>query len=143
MKYEQKIVLKNGKEALIRNGDGADGAAVFENFNRTHAETDYLLSYPDKNSYDPEREARLLEEKKNSPGIKRRFVRRRTGRRRTTRSHKPLYTVQGTTPPPYRRIGPVRGLCHTFLSSAFARSIARAARQLIRSCRRPPNRGGL
>lgn len=67
MKYEQKIVLKNGKEALIRNGDGADGAAVFENFNRTHAETDYLLSYPDENSYDPEREARFLEEKTNSP----------------------------------------------------------------------------
>lgn len=67
MKYEQKILLKNGKEALIRNGDGADGAAVFENFNRTHAETDYLLSYPDENSYDPEREARFLEEKTNSP----------------------------------------------------------------------------
>lgn len=67
MKYEQKIVLKNGKEALIRNGDGADGAAVFENFNRTHAETDYLLSYPDENSYDPEQEARFLEEKTNSP----------------------------------------------------------------------------
>ena len=67
MKYKQKIVLKNGKEALIRNGDRADGAAVFENFNRTHAETDYLLSYPDENSYDPEQEARFLEEKTNSP----------------------------------------------------------------------------
>ena len=66
MKYEQRIVLKNGKEALIRNGTGADGAAVFENFNQTHAETDYLLSYPDENSFDPEQEAKFLEEKTNS-----------------------------------------------------------------------------
>ena len=44
MKYNQKILLKNGKEALLRNGDAADGLTVFENFNATHAETDYLLS---------------------------------------------------------------------------------------------------
>ena len=67
MKYEQKIVLKNGQEAVIRNGDGPDGSAVFENFNLTHAETDYLLSYPEENSYDPEQEARFLEEKTKSP----------------------------------------------------------------------------
>ena len=67
MQYEQKVILKNGKEALIRNGVGFDGAAVFENFNLTHAETDYLLSYPDENSYDPEQEARFLEEKTDSP----------------------------------------------------------------------------
>ena len=67
MKYEQKIVLKNGKEALIRNGDGPDGAAVFENFNRTHGETDFLLTYPDENSFDAEQEARFLEGKTNSP----------------------------------------------------------------------------
>ncbi len=67
MKYEQTIILKNGKEALIRNGEASDGAAVFENFNLTHAETDYLLSYPDENSYDPEQEARFLEEKTKSP----------------------------------------------------------------------------
>ena len=66
MKYTQTIVLKNGKEALIRNADAPDGAAVYENFNQTHAETDYLLSYPDENSYDPEQEARFLEEKTQS-----------------------------------------------------------------------------
>ena len=67
MKYEQKITLKNGKEALIRNGEGADGATVFEVFNRTHEETDYLLTYPDENSYDPEQEAQFLDNKTNSP----------------------------------------------------------------------------
>ena len=67
MKYEQRIILKNGKEALIRNGDAPDGPAVYQNFNLTHAETDYLLSYPDENSYDPEQEARFLAEKTESP----------------------------------------------------------------------------
>ena len=67
MRYYQKIVLKNGIEALIRNGDATDGAAVYENFNLTHAETDYLLSYPDENSFGPEEEAKFLEEKTNSP----------------------------------------------------------------------------
>ena len=67
MKYEQRIVLKNGQEALIRNGDAQDGLAVYEDFNKTHAETDYLLSYPDENSYDPEQEARFLAEKTQSP----------------------------------------------------------------------------
>ena len=67
MKYYHRVVLKHGIEALLRNGDAADGPAVYENFNLTHAETDYLLSYPDENSFDPEQEARFLEEKAKSP----------------------------------------------------------------------------
>lgn len=67
MKYNQKVILKNGKEALLRNGDKADGKEVFEVFNLTHAETDYLLSYPDENSFDPEQEAQFLSDKTNSP----------------------------------------------------------------------------
>ena len=67
MRYHQRIVLKNGVEALIRNGDLSDGSAVYEVFNRAHAETDYLLTYPDENSYDPEREGRFLAEKAQSP----------------------------------------------------------------------------
>lgn len=67
MKYNQKVILKNGKEALLRNGDAADGLIVFEVFNAAHAETDYLLSYPDENSFDQEQEARFLEEKTKSP----------------------------------------------------------------------------
>ncbi len=67
MKFEQKITLKNGKEALLRNGGEADGAAVFACFNKTHAETDYLLSYPDENSFDAEQEAAFLEDKTKSP----------------------------------------------------------------------------
>ncbi|MBP5157169.1 MAG: hypothetical protein ILP18_04775, partial [Treponema sp.] len=66
MKYMQTLTLKNGKEAVLRNGEAADGRAVYENFNATHAETDFLLLYPDENSYDPEQEAKFLDEKANS-----------------------------------------------------------------------------
>ena len=62
MKYNKIINLKNGKEALLRNGEFADGEAVFVNFNETHAETDYLLSYPDENSFDAQQEAEFLKE---------------------------------------------------------------------------------
>lgn len=67
MKFEQIAELKNGKKALIRNADKEDGAAVFDIFNLSHAETDYLLSYPDENSFDAGQEAQFLEEKTNSP----------------------------------------------------------------------------
>lgn len=60
MHYQQEITLKNGKTALLRNGDAADGAAVLETFNQTHAETDYLLSYPDESSFTPQQESEFL-----------------------------------------------------------------------------------
>lgn len=66
MKYHQQITLKNGQIALLRNGTAADGRAVFEVFNQTHAETDYLLSYPDENSLDAAQESAFLEEKTQS-----------------------------------------------------------------------------
>ena len=66
MKYNQKIILKNGKETLLRNGDAGDGKEVFEIFNLTHEETDFLLSYADENSYDAEQEAAFLDEKTKS-----------------------------------------------------------------------------
>lgn len=66
MKYSKKIVLINGKEAWLRNGDLPDGKAVYDVFNATHAETDYLLSYPDENSFDPEQEGQFLKEKTES-----------------------------------------------------------------------------
>lgn len=67
MKYEQKIVTKDGKEVYIRSGEAADGSAVLENFNQTHAESDYLLSYPDENTFDAEQESRFLARKAESP----------------------------------------------------------------------------
>ncbi len=67
MKYQEKIMMNNGKEALIRNGEGSDGQEVFDVFNRTHEETDYLLTYPDENAFDAQEEAAFLEKKTDSP----------------------------------------------------------------------------
>ena len=66
MRYRETIRLKNGKEALLRNGDKADGDVVYDIFTRTHAETDYLLSYPDENSFSVEEEGEFLHEKTES-----------------------------------------------------------------------------
>lgn len=66
MKYSQEIILKNGKVAVLRNGVESDGSAVLENFNLTHEETDYLLSYPDENSFDSEKEGQFLAQKAKS-----------------------------------------------------------------------------
>lgn len=66
MQYNENITLKNGKTALLRNGEAADGDAVFIVFTQIHAETDFLLTYPDENSFDPEQEAAFLHEKTDS-----------------------------------------------------------------------------
>lgn len=66
MKYHQIITLKNGKECCFRNGTETDGQAVFACFNLTHGETDYLLSYPEENSYDAVKEGQFLKEKTES-----------------------------------------------------------------------------
>ena len=66
MEYSEKIILKNGKEAWIRNTGEADGRSVYEVFQETHAETDFLLSYPDENSFTAEEEAQYLKRKTES-----------------------------------------------------------------------------
>ena len=66
MKYNKTITIKDGRECILRNGDAADGETVYHIFNQTHAETDYLLSYPDENSFDAEQEAQFLKEKTES-----------------------------------------------------------------------------
>ena len=66
MEYSKQIVLKDGRTAILRHGVEADGAAVFEQFNQTHGETDYLLSYPDENSFNAEQEGSFLKRKAES-----------------------------------------------------------------------------
>ena len=66
MEYSKQIVLKDGRTAILRHGVESDGAAVFEQFNQTHGETDYLLSYPDENSFNAEQEGSFLKRKAES-----------------------------------------------------------------------------
>lgn len=63
MQYHQTVTLKNGAEALLRNGLRTDGQAALENFILTHGETDYLLSYPDECHMTAEQEGEFLAEK--------------------------------------------------------------------------------
>lgn len=67
MKYSRRIILKNGKNLLLRNAEASDGEAVLDNFNQTHAETDWLLTYPDENTSTVEKESLFLERKAASP----------------------------------------------------------------------------
>ena len=66
MRYNKIIILKNGMECCLRNATESDGQLVLDNFNLTHTQTDYLLTYPDENTFDAAQESRILKEKENS-----------------------------------------------------------------------------
>ena len=66
MEYHKEITLRDSRTCLLRSGTEADGQAVLDNFNATHAETDFLLTYPDENSFTPEQESAFLREKAGS-----------------------------------------------------------------------------
>lgn len=66
MKYYRTVTLKNGRRIIIRNGTQSDGQAALDNFNLTHRQTEYLLSYPDEKCFSVEDEARFLKEKAES-----------------------------------------------------------------------------
>ena len=67
MKYQKTILLKDGRTCILRNGTAEDGKAVLVIFNLTHEQTDWLLSYPDENTFDAEQEADFLQAKTDSP----------------------------------------------------------------------------
>lgn len=52
---------------MIRSGCAADGQAAYDNFNLTHAQTDFLLSYPEENSFDAEQEGQFLAQREADP----------------------------------------------------------------------------
>ena len=67
MEYNKTVILKDGRECVLRNGTENDAKAVYDDFNLTHEQTDYLLSYPDENSFSVEQEAEFLKAKTESP----------------------------------------------------------------------------
>ena len=66
MEYRKEIRLKDGRMCVLRNGTEQDAEAVWEIFRLTHAQTDYLLSGPEENSFNVEQEAQFLREKTES-----------------------------------------------------------------------------
>ena len=66
MRYAETVLLAGGVELLVRNAVASDARALRETMQRTHAETDYLLSYPDEQSVDEGQEACSLAETERS-----------------------------------------------------------------------------
>ena len=69
LQYEKEIVLKDGTECLLRGASEADAAEVLRIFGLTHAETDYLLTYPEENSVTVEQEAEFLKERSEGKNV--------------------------------------------------------------------------
>lgn len=58
--------MKDGRTCVLRNGTARDGAAARALFLRTHAQTDYLLTYPEENAMNAGQEAQFLKAKTES-----------------------------------------------------------------------------
>jgi ribosomal protein S18 acetylase RimI-like enzyme len=66
MEYRETILLKDGRTCVLRNGTFDDGQAMLDIYALTHAQTDYLLSYPDEVTMTALQEAQFLREKTDS-----------------------------------------------------------------------------
>lgn len=66
MHYSQIFTIKNNQQLLIRTATQEDALTVIQIFNQTHAETDYLASYPDETSFTQESEGLFLQNKADS-----------------------------------------------------------------------------
>ena len=66
MQYEKEIILKNGAKCILRGAGEADAAEVLRTFNLTHTETEYLLTYPEENSFVVDQEAEFLKARSES-----------------------------------------------------------------------------
>ena len=66
MQYHKIITLKDGRTCILRNGTAEDGQALLDIFNLTHAQSDYLLSYPEESSHTAQQEADYLKQKTES-----------------------------------------------------------------------------
>mgnify|MGYP004698540969 CR=1 FL=1 len=66
MEYNEKIVLKNGQDCIIRNATYEDGSEMSELFVLTHSESDYLRSYPEEHHFDVNAESEFLQKRAES-----------------------------------------------------------------------------
>ena len=66
MKYMKEITLKDGRTCLLRSGTAEDAQAVLEIFILTHAQTDFLATYPEETTFTVDQEAAFLQKKLES-----------------------------------------------------------------------------
>ena len=67
MKYNEKVTLKDGRICTLRNCEVKDTPRVIAIFNLTHAQTDFLLSYPDECTFTEEEESKFLGAMEENP----------------------------------------------------------------------------
>ena len=66
MIYNKTIILKDGRECILRNGVREDAEQGLDIFIRTHEQTDYLLTYPDEIKFTAEEQGEYLQKKTDS-----------------------------------------------------------------------------
>ena len=66
MRYHEQIRLKDGRTCVLRNATANDAAGVLGNFILTHAETQFLSTYPEEIRFTEEQEAELMQRKTDS-----------------------------------------------------------------------------
>ena len=66
MEYRKTCVLKDGRTCTVRSGGPEDAQAVLDNFILTHAQTDFLTTYPEENTFTPEQEEEYLRRRTDS-----------------------------------------------------------------------------
>ena len=66
MLYYREISLKDQRKCLLKNAERADAAAFLHYFTQAHAETDFLLTYPEENSFAEADEAKFLKARSES-----------------------------------------------------------------------------
>ena len=67
MQYRKEIRLRDGHQCLLRSASASDAEEILVNFNKTHGETEYLLSYPGEKNFTIGEEADFLQNKECSP----------------------------------------------------------------------------
>ena len=67
MEYKEIITLKDGRTCVLRQGTAQDAEGVLRNFVLNHAQTDFLTTYPDENTFTVEQEEKYLQTKADSP----------------------------------------------------------------------------
>ena len=68
MRYLKTVRLKDGRECRIRSGEERDTQAMLDNFVLTHAQTDFLCTYPDETVRTAADKGQRLQNRLDDPG---------------------------------------------------------------------------